>query len=127
MSVRADWGLQALETSGGDAEKVDPFRGALSMPMMPGTGTPLDWLFDVSIETEEGELLRLLGLTRRSQNRMLNQGADCPIRWQSGTSCLACPLSEANNPSSPKQHICRASTQEEHLETVLAAKQSDGG
>lgn len=125
MSVRADWGLQALETVGGDAEKVDPFRGALSMPMIGGT--PLDWLFDVSMETEEEELLRLLGLTRRSQNRMMNQGADCPIRWRSGTGCLACPLSEANNPDSPKRQLCRTSTQEEHLETVLAAKQSDGG
>jgi hypothetical protein len=83
-----------------------------------------DWLFPVDLTTEEDELLRLLGLTHRTQNQMLGEGTDCPIRWDPETSCLACPLSEADNPGSGKCQICRTSTQEEHLETVLAAKQS---
>jgi hypothetical protein len=125
VSVRADWGLQGLEAAGDPGEKVDPF-GAASLLWM-GNETSPDWLFDVTTETEDEELLRLLGLTRRTQNRLMNEGTDCPIRWQTGTSCMACPLSEATNPSSPKCQLCRTSTQEERIETVLAAKQSDGG
>lgn len=125
MSVRADWGLQALQRS--DDGTVDPFGMASSLPfMLDGMTAPPDWMFDVSIDTEQEELLRLLGLTRRSQNRMMSQGIDCPIRWQQGSSCLACPLNAANDPDSPKSHLCRTSTQEERLETILVA-QSDGG
>ena len=125
MSVQADWGLQALQRS--DVGTVDPFGMASSLPfMLDGMTAPPDWMFDVSMDTEQEELLRLLGLTRRSQNRMMTQGIDCPIRWKQGSSCLACPLNAANDPDSPKSHLCRTSTQEERLETVLAA-QSDGG
>jgi hypothetical protein len=85
-----------------------------------------DWLFPVDLDTDETELFRLLGLTHKSQNRMFGDGIDCPIRWNPETSCLACPLSEADNPSSSKCQLCRTSTQEEHLETVLVAKQSGG-
>lgn len=86
-----------------------------------------DYLFPVTLETPVDEFLRLLGLTRRSNTRLYNAGQDCELRWRSESSCLACPLNQANNPSSAKYQLCRTSTQEEHLETVLAAKQSDGG
>jgi predicted DNA-binding helix-hairpin-helix protein len=85
-----------------------------------------DWLFPVDLETPMEELLRLHGLTMRSNNRMMNEGQDCELRWRGDVSCLACPLSEANNPSSAKSHLCRTSTQEERLSTLLAAKSGGG-
>lgn len=86
-----------------------------------------DWLFPVTLESPIEELQRLLGLTQRTNNRLMNAGQDCDLRWQSEVSCLACPLSEANNPGSPKCHLCRTSTQEERLTTILLAKQAGGG
>lgn len=86
-----------------------------------------DWLFDAGEETPIEELQRLLGLTVRSQNRMMSAGVDCELRWRSDTTCLACPLSEADNESSPKCHLCRTSTQEEVLTTLLAAKVAVAG
>lgn len=85
-----------------------------------------DWMFDVDLDTPSEEIERLLGITNRSQNRMMNAGVDCSIRWRPDTSCLACPLSAADDPSSDRCHICRTSTQEETLLTVLAAKSGDG-
>lgn len=81
-----------------------------------------DWLFPVDLETPMEELLRLHGLTARTNNRMFNEGQDCELRWRSDVSCMACPLSEANNISSAKCHLCRTSIQEERLSTLLAAK-----
>lgn len=86
-----------------------------------------DYLFPVTLETPMDELMRLLGLTQRSNNRLYNAGQDCALRWRSDSSCIACPLSEANNPGSPKCQLCRTSTQEERLTTIIAAKQAVGG
>lgn len=85
-----------------------------------------DWLFPVTIETPMEELLRLHGLTSRTNNRLFNAGHDCELRWRGDVSCLACPLSEANNPGSPKCHLCRTSIQEERLTTLMAAKSGGG-
>jgi hypothetical protein len=124
VSVKADWGIQALEEAGGDTadgsgQKSDPFSAASLASM---NLAPADWMFDVGLESPVEELQRLLGLTVRSQNRMFNAGVDCHLRWRSDVSCLACPLSDAENPESPKHFLCRCSMQEERLETILAAK-----
>lgn len=89
--------------------------------------TDMAWLFPVTLETPMEELQRLLGLTQRSNNRLYNEGHDCELRWRPESSCLACPLSQANNPGSPKRQLCRTSTQEERLTTFIAAKQAGGG
>lgn len=127
MSVKANWGFQALEAGGDTADdsgqKSDPFSAASLASMNLVTA---DWMFDVGLESPVEEIHRLLGLTVRSQNRMFNAGVDCELRWRGDTSCLACPLSEADNPESPKCHLCRSSIQEERLETILAAKAVGG-
>lgn len=138
MSVQADWGVQTLPDAA-EAE-VDPFESpsltamgfpASTAPATPSTlgpATAADWMFPVSMDTPPEELRRLLGLTQRTQNRLFNEGMDCELRWRQGSTCLACPLSEADNPASPKCHLCRTSCQEERLETVaLAQRFGDGG
>lgn len=81
-----------------------------------------DWILPVGFDSPIEEIERLLGVTNRANTRMLNEGRDCDLRWRSDVSCLACPLSEAENPESAKCDICRTSTQEERLTTLLAAK-----
>lgn len=129
MSLRANWGLQAVGDAGdsapdGDGGSFDPFSSA-SLAGMNLTADN-DWMFEVSLDSPIEELERLLGLTQRSNNRLMNAGQDCELRWQPEVSCLACPLSEANNPGVEKCHLCRTSTQEERLTTILLAKQAGG-
>lgn len=123
MGLRANWGLQSLDSDDPDQgdSSVDPF-GSASFAAMNLTATDADWMFDASLETPMEELLRLHGLTLRSNNRLYNEGQDCALRWRDDVSCGTCPLSDADNPSSPKCQLCRTSIQEERLETLLAVK-----
>lgn len=123
VSVRADWGLQALDL--GDSEKVDPFDAA-SSAWMTNDAAP-DWGFAISIETPSEELRRLLGIVVSSEMRMGAKGLTCAIKDSPETTCLACPLSRANDDSSPKRHLCRAGREQERLSTLLLAQRAKNG
>lgn len=124
MGLRANWGLQSLDSDDPDQgdSSVDPFSKASLAAMNLAAPASSEWMFDVSIETPMEELLRLHGLTMRSNSRLYNEGQDCELRWRSDVSCATCPLSDAENPAAPKCQLCRTSLQEERLETFLVAK-----
>jgi hypothetical protein len=126
VSIEANWGLQALEASADP--QVDPFESA-SFAFMAGVDGQPDWMFPISTEDAPEELQRLLGIVVRSEGRLGSIGVTCAIKDSPETTCLACPLSQANNPKSPKCQLCRAGCEQERLSTLLLAQGAapDGG
>lgn len=110
MAIRADWheGVAAEEGS-----VTDPFALASSMAM---THAPL------SLDFSADELrVRLTQLFKREQ-LLDGMGLRCPIKDRCDTTCLACPLSEAADPDSPKGSLCRVGIEQDQAETLLAVK-----
>jgi len=120
VSVKADWGLQAL---GDGVQKVDPFGSASSVAMSPEQEQS-SWAYPVSIETETSELERLLSQLTRTEARFFNQGITCPLKDRGEFSCLACPFSKAEETDSAKCGLCRAGCDQERLATLLIAQRS---
>jgi|tagenome__1003787_1003787.scaffolds.fasta_scaffold19399369_2 hypothetical protein len=108
MAVKADW-HEAAAASGPD----DPFALASSIGM---GHSPLT--VDMSSEALGDRLKSLL----KREKFLFDMGIECPIKDRCDTSCLACPLNEANDPDSPKGGLCRVGVEQEQCETLFAIK-----
>ena len=110
MAIKADWHEGEAAAIGPD----DPFALASSLGM---GHSPLT--IDVSLDDLRDRLKRLL---KREKFLFDKMGISCPIKDRCDTSCLACPLNEANDPDSPKGGLCRVGVEQEQCETLFAIK-----
>lgn len=111
MAVKADW--HEAGSAAGTGE-VDPF----DLPASPGmqvAGPSPD-------STVEQLREKIVSLFRREKFLFERKGLECPIKERCDTSCIACPLNEANSKGSAKGRLCRIGVEQEHAETLLAVK-----
>lgn len=114
MGVRADWHE--------DAEKADPRVDPFGMPssstmVMAGDTPALDLTADDLKE-------RLVALFYREKSLFDRMGLECPIKERCDSTCLACPLSEADDGESVKGMLCIVGREQDTLQTLLAVKTS---
>ena len=115
MAIRADWHEGATAE---DGPAVDPFATASSLAM---THAPL------SLDFTSDQLRERLGkLFKREKFLFDRMGLHCPLKERCDTTCLACPLNEANNPQSAKGSLCKVGVEQEQAETLLAVKLTHG-
>jgi hypothetical protein len=114
MAIRADWheGVAAE-----DGPQIDPFASASSLAM---THAPLSIDFTTDQLRE-----RIVKLFKREKYLFDRMGLSCPIKDRCDTTCLACPLNEANT-ETVKGRLCRTGVEQEQAETLLAVKLTHG-
>jgi hypothetical protein len=93
----------------------DPFGGP------PAAPTPESAGLRIALIEPSGDLgERLLELLDMEQT--LNaQGVTCPIKSQSDTCCLACPLAGHEDPADPRGPLCRVGREQDQVHTRYAA------
>lgn len=79
--------------------------------------TPLP--LDLSVEQLREHVTRL---AKREMKLVDGYGISCPIKERCDTSCIACPLNEANNPDSRKGLLCKVGVEQEQAETLFAVR-----
>jgi len=87
------------------------------MPDFNVTPLPLD----ISVEQLREHIARL---TKREGKLTDGYGLRCPIKDRCDTSCIACPLNEANNPDSRKGMLCKVGVEQEQAETLFAVREA---
>lgn len=110
MAVKADW------HEGSDVEDgpvSDPFALASSAAM---THPPL------SLDLTLGDIGERLKRLFKREKLLFELGIVCPIKDKCDTSCLACPLNEANDPDSSRGRLCKVGVEQEQAETLHAIK-----
>ena len=107
MSTRANWFLQQIED--GEIDPDDPFQ----MPVEE-VGQRID------LRDPRGKLeLRLQELMTR-ESRLYERGVTCPIKDRPDSTCHACPVSQAHDPSVSLSVLCRLGREQEVVGTELA-------
>jgi hypothetical protein len=108
MAIRADW-HEGSEVEDGPVS--DPFALASSATM---AYSPLS--LDLTLDDIGERIKRLF----RRERFLFDMGIECPIKDKCDTSCLACPLNEANNPDSSRGRLCKVGVEQEQAETMHA-------
>lgn len=106
MSVKADWFTERLP---GLDDEPDPFSAPIEE-----VGTRVD-LRDPKAVLE----LRLTELLHR-EGRLFDSGLTCAIKDRSDSTCYACPVSKAHDPSVALSTLCRIGREQETALTELA-------
>lgn len=110
MAVRVNWHEDAVvESSPGSS----PFDLASSVSVSGGLS------LDMSAEQLRETITRLV---KREAKLSDSYGLSCPIKDRCDTSCIACPLNEANNPDSRKGLLCKVGVEQEQADTLFAVK-----
>lgn len=116
MAVRADWHEDAVVAV--SAPGSSPFDLASSVAMRD---LPLS--LDLTVE-QLGDKIR--ALFKREKFLFDRMGLSCPVKDKCDTTCLACPLNEANDPESRKGSLCKVGMAQDQAETLLAVKLDPG-
>lgn len=87
------------------------------------TGTEEIPMRAISVETPTEDLREYLRSLNRREARLDATGITCPIKDNPEMSCLACPVSKANDLDDPKAALCRiGKAQEKTVAVALAQK-----
>lgn len=111
MAVKADW-HEAGSAGAGAAD--DPF----DVPDSPGMQVAGPNPDATAPQLRE----RIVSLFKREKYLFERLGLECPIKDRCDTSCIACPLNEANRKTSQKGRLCRVGVEQEQAETLLAVR-----
>lgn len=109
------------------AAPVSPTQGAHSSRTMTIGAKDIS-MKPISLDTPVPELQDHLRCLVRQEARLFDAGTTCALKDSDDMSCLACPVSEADNPDVPKCALCRLGQDEEvTLATLLAAQRQQRG
>jgi hypothetical protein len=133
--VRANWHQNSVALMEGDpfeaqpqlAASVDPTSPAHSSQTMT-IGSQHIPMKPISLDTPVAELRDDLRSLLRREARLFDAGMTCDLKDAPDMNCLACPVSQADNPDVPKCALCRiGQAQEVTLATLLAAERRQRG
>lgn len=123
---QANWHLDDTDAP---SEGIDPFEAAslsavATSEFHPG-GPP------ISLDSPRPQLRQRLDSLVKYEGQLDARGITCPLKDLPDASCLACPVSQADNPEHSKCVLCRVGIEEELVLSALVAKrvlsdQADG-
>jgi len=80
----------------------------------------------ISLDTPTPELRKRLESLLSFEGRLDARGITCPLKDLPDASCLACPVSKADDPNVPKCALCRVGIGQELVVNALLAKRLVG-
>lgn len=116
-TVRATWHSVTLAVDDTDPFADDtPIEEAVHVPTV---GLPID-----PNATKESLDARLAE-TLRYESKLADEGASCNIKWDSNSTCFACPLFLDDD--SPQGRLCRLGREQDSLLTLLTLRKHQDG